>query len=293
MAAPAPTLSIAPLPGRLERRVVGAFVRFAMFRRRHGSGWEVPADLAHHDLRFEGNTGADLAGRHFIHPAPRGIVVLAHPDRRYGQFWFVKTGWVRWLLDNGFSVLTFDFTNYGASRGGSTYLFEDVAAACRLARTFAPARPVHLVGLSIGAFSAANASPDLEFLDSLVLESPYPSFNSWYEGDGHRVGNASMALFDRAFPRTARLIQADQRIRGATAKRILIAASRSDTTTAIALTRRVAANAPADRTTVLEVDGVEHLALFEQSPSYRGAVLAALTGHALPAAMPLPPSPVS
>ncbi len=294
MVAPAPEQATAPSsaapapPSRLERRVVGAFVRATMFRRRHAPGWPVPADLPHTDLQFEGNTGASIAGRHFPHASPRGIVVLAHPDRRYAQHWFVKTGWVAWLLQNGFSVLTFDFTNYGASRGGSTYLFEDLVAACHLARKLEPAIPVHVIGLSLGAFSAANAAPLVPFVEAMVLESPYPSFNSWYEGDGHRFGKAAMSAFDRLWPRTAALIQADRRIAASSAKRILVAGSRSDEVTAISLTRRVAAGAPADRSVVWEADAVEHLGLFEKVPSYREAILATLTGNGWPPSSPLP-----
>jgi alpha-beta hydrolase superfamily lysophospholipase len=288
-----------PQPGRVERHLAGFLVRATLFRRRRAGSWEVPAGLPHRDLTFEGNTGARIAGRHF--PAPdgeaRGIVVLAHPDRRYGQHWFVREGWVAWLRGAGFDCLTFDFSQYGRSRGGSTYLFEDLAAAARLARTLAPGQPVHVVGLSIGAFSAANASPDLDFVEGLVLESPYPSFGSWYEGDGHRFGKAVMRGFDRAFPRTARLIQADQRIAHAKARRILVAATVDDEVTPVALSRRVAEAAPAGRTAYLELAGRKHLGLF-QDPAYREAVLRTLGApfsnrSGVRAAWPPPPPPPS
>jgi alpha-beta hydrolase superfamily lysophospholipase len=265
-------------PGRVERHVAGALVRATLFRRRKPGSWQVPADLPHADLVFEGNTGARVAGRHFPLAGAKGIVVLAHPDRRYGQFWFVREGWVRWLRDNGYSCLTFDFSQYGASRGGSTYLFEDLAAAARQAQALEPGLPVHVIGLSIGAFSAANASPDLDFIDGLVLESPYPSFGSWYEGDGHRFGKAVMRGFDKAFPRTARLIQADQRIAQAKARRILVAASVDDDVTPVALSRRVARSAPTGRSTYLELAGHKHLALFGD-PRYRAAILRTLAGE--------------
>ncbi|HUR64259.1 MAG TPA: alpha/beta fold hydrolase [Candidatus Thermoplasmatota archaeon] len=268
----------AAMPGRLERHVAGFLVRATLFRRRKAGAWEVPARLPHRELTFEGNTGARIAGRHF--PAatgPRGIVVLAHPDRRYGQHWFVREGWIDWLRGEGYACLTFDFSQYGRSRGGSTYLFEDLAAAARLARDLEPGVPVHVVGLSIGAFSAANASPDLDFVDGLVLESPYPSFGSWYDGDGHRFGKAVMRGFDGVFPRTARLIQADKRIANARAKRILVAATVDDEVTPVALTRQVARAAPAGRTTYLEVKGRRHLEMFSE-PAYREAVLRTLAG---------------
>src|SRR5207244_3120572 len=84
------------------------------------------AHFRNRKLVFEATTGARSAGGHVPAPdpaAPRGIVVLAHPDRRYGQHWFVRTGWIDWLRAQGFACLTFDFSQYGASRGGSAYLF--------------------------------------------------------------------------------------------------------------------------------------------------------------------------
>lgn len=275
-------------PGPLERRLVGSFVRATLFRRRHSKPRAVPPHLQHEELRFIGNSGAKLVGRFFSQPAPAGVVVLAHPDRRYAQHWFVKTGWIDWLLANGYSVLTFDFTNYGGSHGGSTYLFEDLIAASHLAREKQPGTPVHVIGLSLGAFSAANAGPELDFVESMVLESPYPSFNSWYEGDGHRIGKGAMKLFDKLWPRTARLIQADQRIGQAHAKRILVAASRSDEVTGSELSRRVFLGAKPGMATWFEVDGVEHLGLFEASQAYREAVLATLRGTTEPLALKLP-----
>jgi len=282
MSALAPLTELAPFlppprPGPLERRLAGGLVRATLFRRRKAGHWEVPADLPYEDLTFEGNTGARIAGRHFSLAGAKGIVVLAHPDRRYGQYWFVREGWVQWLRANGYASLTFDFSQYGASRGGSTYLFEDLAAAAHVARDLEPGLPVHVIGLSIGAFSAANASPDLDFVQGLVLESPYPSFQSWYEGDGHRLGQSLMQGFDKAFPRTARLIQADQRLRQAKARRILVVASRDDEVTPVGLSRRVAQAGPPGRTEYLELRGHPHLGLFRDE-AYRAAILRTLAG---------------
>jgi len=238
----------------------------------------VPDWLPHERLRFEGNSGADLAGRWFAAMEPVGTVVLAHPDRRYGQHWFVLTGWVDALHDAGYHVLTFDFADYGESRGGSTYYFEDVIAAAHVARTRAPEAPVHLVGLSMGAYAVANAAPHLDFVESLILESPYPNFNSWY---GRSPGRLGMWLFDRLFPKTSTLIQAPRSLGQATARRVLVAASNRDRVTPSRLSRDVATGGPADRTTYLEFDGPAHLELWTESPAYRDAVLATLEGRAL------------
>lgn len=269
------------LPGPLERRLVGTFVRRAFWGSRRGKAWSVPGHLVHEDVRFPGNSGAVLAGRYFPHPAPKGVVVLAHPDRRYGGHWFVKEGWVEWLLRHGHDVLCFDFAPFGASRGGSTYLHEDVAGAVAFARRWSGGLPVHVVGLSIGAFAAINASPRLD-VDSLVLESPYPTFNAWY---GRGWGKWAMGLFDRLFPKTRDAIQAHENISRAVAPRILVAASPQDDVTPIALSRAVFEAAP-PRARWLEVPGVPHLGLFADE-AYRSAVLQTLRG-ATPADGPGP-----
>jgi len=284
--APAPARR---LPGPIERRVVGATVRAVFWGDRRGKPWPVPPHLEHEEVRFPGNSGATLAGRYFPHPAPKGVVVLAHPDRRYGAHWFVKEGWVEWLLRHGYEALAFDFAPFGSSRGGSTYLHDDVAGAVAFARRWSGGLPVHVVGLSIGAFAAANASPRLD-VESLVLESPYPTFNAWY---GRGWGKWAMAAFDRAFPRTRDAIQAHRNIGHARARRILVAASPDDKVTPARLSRAVFDAAPR-RARWVEVPGAGHLGLFADE-GYRAEVLATLAGRPVPTGRgvprPVPPPP--
>lgn len=256
-------------PTILERRVAGAFVKAAFLRDRRGGPW-VP-ELPHTHVAFEGNTGARLVGHWFAAKDARGAVVLAHPDRRYGKHWFVKEGYVSFLLEHGFDALTFDFVGYGESRGPATYYHEDILAAARLAEHWGGRLPVHVLGVSMGAFAAANASPRLDFVRSLVLESPYPSFNAWY-GQGPMLH--AMRLFDRVFPRTAAAIQADRNIARAAPARVLVAYSPEDTVTPPVLSERVAAALP--RAQVMKVDA-PHLG-FLQDERYRAALLATLSG---------------
>lgn len=263
-------------PSSFEKRLVGRLVKTIFFRGRRGGPWPLPGGLDGRPLTFAGNSGARLAGLYFSTQDSRGIVVLAHPDRRYGKQWFVREGWIDWLASNGLDSLVFDFPVYGESRGGSTYLHDDVIAACHEARRLRPDLPLHLIGLSIGAFAAANASPRLPFLESMVLESPYPTFDAWY-GDGEQGHARINRLMARTFPKTYARIDANTNIRNADATRILIAGTVSDEVTPISLTRDVARASPLDRTTYLELDGVPHLGLFADA-RYREAVLATLTG---------------
>lgn len=244
-------------------------------RNRRGKAWAVPARLAHEPIEFEGNTGARVAGRWFPAERSRGVVVLAHPDKRYAQHWFVDAGWVDFLHAAAYDVLTFDFPGYGNSHGVATYYHEDLLAAARLAQRWAGGLPVHVVGVSMGAFVAANASPHLDFVDGLVLESPYPSFNAWYSSGPYRW---AMELFDLAFPRSAAMIQAPANLARAATKRVLIAWPAEDEVTPPALSHQVAQAAPPQRARTLEIPRARHLEPFATSPEYRAAVLETL-GH--------------
>jgi alpha-beta hydrolase superfamily lysophospholipase len=234
-------------PSGFERRFAGFLVKQFLYRGRRGGPWELPPHLPAERVAVKGNSGARLAGLHFKRLDARGIVVLAHPDKRYAKHWFVKGGWIDWLLAHGFEAMAFGL-------------------------------PVHVIGVSVGAFAAINAGPHVNGIESMVLESPYPDFDSWYVKSGgkvsHRWINRAMA---RILPKTYRYIQADANIQANPAERILIAGTVDDDVTPIDLTRQVARSAPPDRTHYLELSGPRHLELFS-SPEYRDAVLRTLLG---------------
>lgn len=253
----------------MERRLTGAVIQTLWLRDRRGGPWLPPAHLKHTPVTFEGNTGSTVAGHWFAAEKPRGAVVLAHPDKRYAKHWFVKEGYVELLLSEGYDVLTFDFTGYGESRGPATYYHEDVIAAARFAEHWAGGFPVHVVGVSMGAFAAANASPKLDFVRSMVLEAPYPSFNAWYsKGAGYHA----MQAFDKLFPASGRAIKADRNFARAAPERILVAYSPQDDVTPPELTKQVADANPKAR--LLEVHA-PHLG-FLADARYKAALLETL-----------------
>lgn len=260
-------------PSLLEKRIVGGVVRSLWFRGRTGGRREVPPHLAHERIEFEGNMGARLAGLWFPAENPRGAVVLVHPDRRLAKHWFVKSGWVDFLHENGYDVLTFDLAVYGESRGKATYFHDDVLAAIDVAKRWSGGLPVHVVGQSIGSFAAANASPRMDGVHGLVLESPYPTLGDWYGGG---LGAWSMRAFAFLWPRTARAIDAGKNIAHARAERILVVAAGNDEVTRPELTRTFATMAPAERTTLLVVPEARHFEPFEKSKEYRDAILRTL-----------------
>ncbi len=253
----------------LERRVVGWIVQRLWLGNRRGGPWDPPPDLEWDDISFPGNTGARITGRYFKSNRPRGVVVAVHPDKRYGGHWFVRIGWVHHLTRAGLDVLTFDLTGYGGSQGPSTYYAEDVHCAIRFATKRNGHLPVHVFGVSVGAYAAAIASPWMENVEGLVLESPYPDTTAWY---GAGIGALISRMFNAVFRKTARYLQADNRIQNSAARQILVVASTDDTVTPPHLSRRVAQSAPTGRTRYLELTGFQHLG-FHDSEEYKEAVL--------------------
>lgn len=254
----------------LERRIVNVLVPLTFSTSRRGGPWSPPAGFACREVRIPSTNGVTLAGLWLPHEAPKGVVVLAHPDRRYGRHWFVREGWIGFLHAHGLEVLLFDFPGYGASTGPGTFHHEHVVSAARFAHAWAGGLPVHVVGLSLGAFAAANASPHLPFVHGLALESPYPTFNAWY---GRGAGKLAMDAFDTLFPRVTATIQADKNIARAHARRILVTLAEEDEVTAPRLTEALYAAAPADRARLLRVPGARHLEPFTKSEAYRAALL--------------------
>lgn len=261
---------------------MSALMRNVFLRDRRGGPWTPPAHLRYEDVAFAGNADARLAGWWFPHERPKGAVVLAHPDKRYGKHWFVRSGWVDFLHAHGYEALAFDFPGYGASHGPIGHFHEDVAAAAEFAKRWAGGLPVHVVGVSQGAFAVANAAPLMPFVRSLVLESPYPSVRAWW---GDRREGRLIDVLDALFPRTARAIRADANVARATAARVLVVAAGADDVTPAALSLRVADAVPEAKRDLLVVDGANHLEPFA-SAEYRRRVLetfAAAEGRRAPA----------
>lgn len=263
-------MEFAPSPPAWERRLVGRIVSVWQGNRA-GGPWLPPAHLAWEPVTIAGEAGARIAARWFPAQAPRGTVVLAHPYLRYGKSWFEREGWVDFLHESGYDVLTFDFVGWGESRG-RPYHVADLLDVLATAKRWAGGQPVHLLGVSMGAFFAANASPQAE-VEGLVLESPYPSWGDWY---GRGAGRVASRLFDVAFPRTARFLDAEANVSRALAKRILVVAAGEDDVTRPELSERVAHAAPAERTRWLRVDDANHLQPFAASTEYRRAILRTL-----------------
>lgn len=268
--------------------MAGFIVRRLLYPRRPTSPHVPPADHLLPRTTFTASDGATLAGIHHPAASPKGIVVLVHPDKRLAKHWWTHRGIVQWLNANGLDAFTFDLSVYGESRGGNVYLHEHVIAAVEEAARLRPGLPIHLWGVSIGSYAAANAAPRLPRLDSLVLESPYPTFHTWYSATGHAMGARIVRLLERLFPTTYARIDAARNVARLTTPNIIVAATRADRITPVALSRAVHTAAP-PHARYLEYDDVEHLGLFAKR-HYQEALLETFGGTAFPPATDPTPS---
>lgn len=251
-----------PVPRARDRRRARWLYDRTWGRTRKGAGWPLPEGTQ----TIQAPTpGGDVRLWHLTGAPGAGTVVLAHPDRRYGGHWFVREGWIEALQERGLGVVWFDQPGYGRGNGGSPFLYENVAAACLRAQRL-DAGPVRLIGISLGAFAAAIAAAHVP-LAAVVLESPYPTFGDWYRGRGWSIERAAIGAWSLAFGKSMPAVDAGH-LFSTTRMPALVAWSRSDETTAAALSRALADVRP---TQTYEGDS-PHLGLWAD-PGYRAAVM--------------------
>lgn len=231
-------------------------------RNRRGGPWPDPEGTTLHEVP----SPAGAMQAHVLPGTGRGVVVLSHPDRRYGGHWFVKEGYVATLHDAGYTVVWYDNPRYGQGDGGSPYLAENVLNMAAFARDLDQG-PVHVLGVSLGSFAAAIAAPHMPWVERIVLESLYPDFMSWYEGKGRSMERVALGTWKMLFRSDYAELQTPKTL-AATATPILAVASETDSITPVELSRRAVAGTHA---TWFSAKG-DHLHLWRDD-AYRQAVL--------------------
>ncbi len=264
------------LPGITDRdrRLAARIYGVAWGKNRSGGPWDAPVGAVVVPVRSARGT---IRAWHLPGKKGRGTVVLAHPDRRYGGHWFVREGWVEVLHEAGFGCLWFDQPNYGQGTAGSPFLAENVGAALWAAKELDDG-PLQCIGVSLGSFAAALAAPNVPQLAGLVLESPYPTFTSWYEGKGHSLDRWALAAFALLFRRAMKALDARASLARFSAP-LMVSWSDVDKVTPALLSKQVA-DARSD-TVAVKVAGAPHLRLWDDS-AYRARVLDFLRSNQVP-----------
>jgi pimeloyl-ACP methyl ester carboxylesterase len=123
---------------------------------------------------------AALFGPALARPAT-GNVLLAHPMGADAKGFFLKDGHARFLRENGFNVLLFDFNGFGESQEGNFRYMEDVLAAGRELSRLAPGLPAAVVGTSFGGSWAlcALSMPGHGF-SAAVIEGAFTTLKEFW-----------------------------------------------------------------------------------------------------------------
>ena len=147
--------------------------------RRANSSADLPAYALGRPVQgteFEGHGGTRLRGAWIHAPERRGVVLLVHGLAADGMM-FVPA--LEPLAKRGFDVFTFDQRGHGASGGHTSTLgareqFDVLAAWNEVTRATRGERiPRLAVGISLGGAALQLASPELEGLDGMLLDSTF------------------------------------------------------------------------------------------------------------------------
>lgn len=172
----------APVPP--EKQILAQRARNVLFgvRLPRSRNARAPSDLG---LRFEthalpGKDGRDLEAWYIPAARSRGVVAV-FPG--FGRAKASHLSTAKILNELGYDALLVDFYGTGGSKGSYTTIgwleAHDVGTAARHARLLAGAKPVVLLGTSMGAAAVMRAVALGEARpDAVVLESPYLRFLS-------------------------------------------------------------------------------------------------------------------
>lgn len=137
-----------------------------------------PADLPVEPVAFDSASGSRLSGWFIAGKPGQGAVLLLHG---IGANRLQMLERARFLHDDGFAVLLFDFQAEGESPGQSLtfgYLeARDARAAFDFLRARTPGERIGVIGLSLGGAAAVLADKPLE-VEAMVLKSVYADFET-------------------------------------------------------------------------------------------------------------------
>ena len=130
-----------------------------------------------------------------------GTVVLAHPMKSLGKYYFIEYGHTNLYLSLGYNVVLFDFNGFGESDDRGFDFPNDVVKAIEFAKKQFPNLPLFLHGVSFGASQIILGSLEVnENINGLVVESAVSSNLAYYKGRGSRLYHL-LNLYNNVFPK--------------------------------------------------------------------------------------------
>jgi alpha-beta hydrolase superfamily lysophospholipase len=135
----------------------------------------LPKELPVEQVTFQSKSGSTIHGWLVVPKTNRGVVILQHGIHA-DKSTLVKRA--KFLSQNGYVVLLFDFQSHGESIGKQiTFGFlesRDSQAAVEFVKQHFPGKPIGVIGVSLGAAAEALANPPLN-VQAMIFESMYPT----------------------------------------------------------------------------------------------------------------------
>jgi uncharacterized protein len=154
---------------------LGSWIAGGLLCKRSNSSVSAPADLVLEKVSFKSLNGETIHGWLSVPATNRAVIILQHGIRANRLEMLARA---RFLLQNDYSVLLYDFQAHGESTGERiTFGFlesRDAHAAVDFVQQRFPGKSIGVIGVSLGAAAAALADPPLK-AQALVLESMFPS----------------------------------------------------------------------------------------------------------------------
>lgn len=212
----------------------------------------------------------------------RGIdrtVILVHD---YGknrlQFNNKTVGMIKYFINNGYNVLTFDLRNSGKSGGKATTLGffekEDIIGAVSYVKSQG-AKHIILVGFSSGASASLLAAAENSDIDAVIADSPYSYLNNFVNMQLAKRKVLSIFPFSKTVPYAVRILanidieRANplKVIENIPPKPVLLIHSKDDSKLSISNSRdllNIYSQKAAGTIDLWETDGVDHLGSYEK-----------------------------
>lgn len=149
-------------------------------------GWrgDKTVDVEHFRHIGVDNSSISVALRKSDAELPKGVVILCHPFLKYGMSYFFKNEYHQWLAQAGYHVVGFNFKGFGLSTVEGVSFSEDVTSMVLWANREYPVLPIHILGLSFGAFHGIHALAAEKVKISSVIFDSVPVSISTFFGDG-------------------------------------------------------------------------------------------------------------
>ncbi len=146
-------------------------------------GWcgDKTTDVEHFKHIGVDNSSIAVAIRKSDADPAKGVVVLCHPFIKYGMSYFFRNKYHQWLAQAGYHVVGFNFKGFGSSTVEGVSFSKDVTSVALWVKREYPALPIHLLGISFGAFHGIHALAENKVnITSVIFDSVPASIRSFF-----------------------------------------------------------------------------------------------------------------